>query len=88
MLTGARRLKLAEESTAGLVDGDQGTAYIADLAGGQIGSRRKLLVVVLLVPVVAWEVGSMQMDVKQRRSFCACGREYSRMRQGRLSVRR
>ena len=57
--TGARRLKLVEESTARLVDGDQGIVYIAVRAGGRIGSRRKLLVVVVVVAAVAWEAGSM-----------------------------
>ena len=53
-----RRLKLVEESTAALVDGDQGIVYTADLAGGRIGNRRKVSSVVV-VPAVAWEVGSM-----------------------------
>ena len=56
-LTGARWLKLLEESTVGLVGGDQDTVNIAVLAEGRVGSLRKLLVVV--VPVVAWEVGSL-----------------------------
>ena len=57
-LTGARRLKLVEGNTAGLAGGDQGTVNIAVLAGGRIGSRRKPLVEVI-VPAVAWGVGSM-----------------------------
>lgn len=71
----------------GLVDEDQDTVYIAVLAGGQIGSRRKLLVVVV-VPAVAWEVGNLWADVKRRRCFCACARGCSRMRQGRVLIRR
>lgn len=85
-LTGARWLKLVEESRAGLVDGDQDTVYIVVLAEERSGSHRKLLVVVA-VPAVAWEVGRTQADVKRRRSFCACERGHSRMRQGRISIR-
>ena len=47
-LTEVRQLKLAVESTAGLVDGDQGIEYTAVLAEARIDNRRKLLVVVVV----------------------------------------
>ena len=48
-----------EGSTTALVDGDRGIVCIAALAGGRIGSHRRPLVVVVVEPAVAWEVGSM-----------------------------
>lgn len=42
----------------GLGDGDRGIGCIAVLAGGRIGSRQRLLAVVV-APVVAWGVGCM-----------------------------
>ncbi len=46
---------------AGPVGGGRGIVCIAVLAGGRIGSRRMLWVVVVVgvVAAVAWELGSM-----------------------------
>lgn len=55
---GARRLKLAEDRRAGLVDGDQDIEKTAVRAVGWIDSRQKLLTV-MVVPAAAWELRGM-----------------------------
>ena len=44
------------ELMTGLVGGDWNIVYIALLAGGQIGSRRRFLVMVTVVPAATWTV--------------------------------